>query len=240
MLLSLSDTSTLHSVADLEFRLKSIFQVFATYSDPRGTFPAVYLATTELAVLSLEEGVYSDPEKAERLSVYFGKRYLFNLHDHIKGKTPEYHWRQFYSLATRCGNHKTRIAVSGINAHLTVDLARAVADAGAGPEFEQDYIVFGEMLSKATTNIVQYLREGFDIDADYLFNGLFLGDLLDPVFGEGFTIALGFQFIRGEAWQYGQYLQRQQSENAAQIKIREIWEMREGIIEEMHRQGLLD
>jgi hypothetical protein len=239
-LLSLSDTATLQTVPDLEFRLRRISDIFAAYQDPRGTFPSVYRATTEFAVLSVADGAYTDEARAIRLSVAFGKRYLFNLHDYLKGKIPEYHWKQYYDLSQRCGFSKTRIAVAGINAHLTVDLARAVADAAAGPDFEADYITFGEILGNATPNIVLYLRENFGMETAYLFSGLFLGDILDPVFGSGFTTLLGFQFIRGEAFQYGQYLQKPPAYHAAQKKLFEIWELREGLLDELLRQGLLD
>jgi hypothetical protein len=43
-----------------------------------------------------------------------------------------------------------RIASAGLNAHLTVDLARAVYDVDGDTAFKKDYLQFGEALVKAS------------------------------------------------------------------------------------------
>jgi len=238
-LLALSDTATLSLVPDLQYRLTRIAGIFSSYNDVRGLFPSVYRATTEFAVQSLLDGAYNDEAKAIHVSVAFGKRYLFNLHNYLRGKTPEYHWKQYYDLCERCGYNKARIATSGINAHLTVDLARAIRDAHCDQAFQEDYITFGEILGDATPNIVQYLKDGYGLDMESLFSGLFVGEALDPVFGENFTRNLAFQFIRVEAFKYGRYLQNTAAEKSAEKSLRDNWELREGLLDELLRQGLL-
>ena len=239
-LLLLSDTSNMISESEVEYKLSHITQIFQKHNDNRGLFPLIYEQTTHQALLSIqnEPQKYDDIQKAKDITIAFSKRYLFNLHDHLKGKEPEYHWKNYYTLcfSTQPG---MRIASAGLNAHLTVDLARAVYDVGGGPVFKKDYLQFGEALVKATPFIIVELRNKYSLESAPLFHGLFIGDILDPIFGKDFTTQLAFQFIREEAFQNGQYLLSTTAYSNAQKALFNNWQFREKLLDELVRQHFI-
>jgi hypothetical protein len=239
-LLLLSDTGTLKQESEVLFRLNRITEIFQRRNDNRGLFPLVYAQTTKQALLSLqnEPEVYTDLQKAKDITIAFAKRYLFGLHDHLTGAEPEYHWKNYYAL---CNTNlpRMRITSAGLNAHLTVDLARAVYDVNGNAAFEDDYLKFGEALVKAAPYIIEELKKQYNTESAYLLNGLFLGDILDPIFGEDFTTQLAFQFIRTEAFQNAQYLLSPAAYNDAQKALYRNWEFREELLDILVQTGLI-
>jgi hypothetical protein len=231
-LLQLSDTTDMTSELHLQFKLHRITQIFQQRKDNRGLFPLIYEQTTNQAILSLqnEPEKYEEIQKAKDITIAFAKRYLFNLHDHLINKEPEYHWKQYYKLCFS-NKPKMRIASAGLNAHLTVDLARAVYDVNGDTSFKKDYLQFGEALVKASPFIIDELKNQYNVESAYLFNGLFIGDILDPVFGENFTTQLAFQFIRQEAFQNAQFLLKPNAYNSAQTTLYKNWQLREGLLD---------
>lgn len=231
-LLQLSDTSNMTSELQVQYKLHRITQIFHHRNDNRGLFPLIYEQTTNQAILSLqnEPEKYENIQKAKDITIAFSKRYLFNLHDHLTNKEPEYHWKQYYKLCFS-DEPKMRIASAGLNAHLTVDLARADYDVKGDSAFKKDYLQFGEALVKASPYIIDELRNQYNVESAYLFQGLFIGDILDPIFGENFTTQLAFQFIRQEAFQNAQYLLKPSVYNSAQITLQQKWQLREGLLD---------
>lgn len=72
----------------------------------------------------------------------FSERYFYYLHEHLLDRPLDYHWEFYYNHALRDWN-VTRLIMEGMNAHITVDLARALADTDVYPEFEEDYLLIG-------------------------------------------------------------------------------------------------
>lgn len=239
-LLRLSDTSAMTSEIQVQYKLSNITRIFRQHQDNRGMFPLIYLQTTNQALLSLqnEPQKYRDIAKAKAITIAFCKRYLFNLHDHLSGKTPEYHWDQYYRLCFS-NEPKLRIASAGLNAHLTVDLARAVYDVEGDTSFRADYMQFGEALVKAAPDIIDQLNVQYQVESAYLFHGLFIGDLLDPIFGANFTTQLAFQVIRQEAFQNGQLLLDPLHYASAQRSLYNNWQTREALLDLLVRQHLI-
>jgi predicted DNA repair protein MutK len=92
-----------------------------------------------------------------------------------------------------------------MDAHLTVDLAEALASIRAPASYREDFFRFGEALADATPELVRALsRHG--VDASLLADGGAVGETVDRFAGEGATSQLGFQVIRTEAWTAGQGL----------------------------------
>lgn len=230
-LLYLSDTSNTVSDSAVLYILEEITDIFVRNGDDRGLFPAVYHQTTIKAYQSVinEPEVYADLDKVRDLIVAFAKRYLYNLHNHLKGDEVEYHWQAYYIL-TQSKQPKARIAATGVNAHLTVDLPLSLYDIKSYPEFKEDYTRFGGALVLATPFIIGSLQENFDTDLGYLFNGLFAGPIIDALLGEGFTTELAFNFIREEAFENGSELLINGKFNLTQQKIKNIFKLRENAL----------
>lgn len=239
-LLLLSDTSNMTSELMVEDKLSRITHIFQIHNDNRGLFPLVYQQTTHQALLSLknEPEKYTDIEKAKAITIAFAKRFLFNLHDHLTGNETEYHWKNYYAL---CFSHQSqlRILSAGLNAHLTVDLARSVYDVNGDSIFKNDYIQFGEALVKATPFIIDELHSQYNVESGYLFHGLFIGDIIDPLFGKNFTTQFAFQFIREEAFQNGQYLLSPAAYENAQKALHINWQFREQLLDQLVKSKLI-
>lgn len=239
-LIALSDTSNMNSADEVKDKLDRITAIFAAYNDNRGLFPLIYAQTTNQALQSIrnEPEKYVDPEKAKAITIAFAKRYLFNLHDHLLGnKIPEYHWKQYYLLCFS-DQPRLRMATAGLNAHLTVDLARAVADVDGGPAYKPDFLQFGEALVNAAPFIISELKDQYGVESEDLFNGFFLADVIDPLLGEGATTQLAFQFIRQEAFQNAQYLLGPRPESGQQ-HLFVLWRDREKLLDELVKRGLI-
>jgi Family of unknown function (DUF5995) len=240
-LITLSDTSNMVSGEDVKYKLDRITQILSGYNDNRGLFPLIYAQTTKQALLSIN----NEPEKYEVLAnataitLAFAKRYLFNLHDHLLGKrSPEYHWKQYYVLCFS-NNPRLRMAAAGLNAHLTVDLARAIADIGGRQSYKNDFLQFGEALVEATPDIIADLEDLYAVESEELFNGFFLEDIVDPIFGEGATTQFAFQFIRQEAFSNAQLLQGPRPDNAQQ-HLFVLWRDREKLLDDLVESGFIE
>lgn len=239
-LIALSDTSNMTSENDVKYKVENITNIFHKYNDNRGLFPLVYLQVINQALLSMhnEPEKYDDLVKTKAIVIAFSKRFLYNLQDHLLGKkSPEYHWRQYYVLCFS-NQPKLRMACAGLNAHLTVDLAFAVADVHGQKAFKNDFLQFGEALVKGAPDIIEELRSQYGVESGDLFNGLFIGDIIDPIFGEGTTTHFAFQYIRDDAYNNGQLLQGPRPDQAQQLLYNN-WKAREKILDDLVTSGLI-
>jgi hypothetical protein len=239
-LIALSDTSDITSENDIKYKLDNITAIFHKYNDNRGIFSVIYKQIIDKAVLSIhnEPEKYDDLEKAKAITIAFAKRYYYNLHDHLLGqKSPEYHWKQYYVICFS-NQPKLRMATAGLNAHLTVDLARAVADVHGQQTYKKDFFQFGEALVKASPNIIEELQSQYGVESADFFSGFFIGDIIDPIFGEGTTTEFTFQFIRLEAFNNAQLLQGPRPDNAQQLLYNN-WKAREKLLDDLVEQGFI-
>lgn len=205
-MLVLTDTSTLAEFADFNARMDRIQSIFADYADPRGAFATLYEATTRASADGFEEGIYENDDYTHAMVIDFSKRYLYALHDHLLGLPSEFHWQVYFDHAAS-GKSITRLLLDGINAHITIDLARSLAHTGAYPEFEDDFVLIGDNITPAVPEFLEVLQADYGVDAEALFNVFFVGDIFDAIFGEGATVNFGFNLIRMEAFESGLILQ---------------------------------
>lgn len=236
-LLKLSDTTTLESIEDLEYRQFKIGKIFSSYHDKRGTFPTVYKAITELVVVSLNQ--FEDGKKAELLALIFGKSYLINLYEHLIDGKVEYHWKKYYQLALNSDISVLRTTLSGINTHLSVDLARAIANSKYQPENRDDYFLYGDILVTSLDTASSYLITNYNFDPRFALGGFQLGNFVDAIFGDGTTTYVGFQLIRSEAWQNGLNLQKENLYKNTQLKLRNDFFSREDILDILDENGAI-
>jgi hypothetical protein len=195
-LLKLADPSTVTTPEELLVRLKQLEASFA--GDGRVVFPAVYRAITQASVKLVADRRVADVEKSRALIVDFGRRYLTALQAHLDGGEVAPHWQHHFDLAAG-KKPSLRAAASAINAHLSVDLAEAVAAVRGTRSFAGDFATFGRALAAATPDVVASLaRHG--VAAERFVKGWFVGDVVDAVAGAGTTSRLGFQVIRAEAF----------------------------------------
>lgn len=207
-LLDLTDTSTITDIWDVQYRMAQLSLILGEKADARGTFPVVYSAMTDEAARTVSLGYYQDNELAGKLLIEFASRYLANYHAYLTANNMDHHWVQYFKLAEDCSRPSLRVAASGINSHITIDLAEAVAAIDAPKSFKDDFDLFGSVLVAKADDINEKLFSYYNIDASDFFSGFFLGAWVDSFTEEGASTELAFTVIRSQAWLNGRLLQR--------------------------------
>ncbi|AYF76753.1 hypothetical protein D7D52_26375 [Nocardia yunnanensis] len=189
----LSDTTTLGGADTLE-RLQEavernhrITELYEQHGDRRGTF-ASGLDTVEYAAvmpLQRDPGSFADAEYAHRLSYDLLRRYLDNVHAEFTTGAPEPHWANYFALAADCAVSPGRVALAGYNAHLIVDLTRAVAASGSTAADTGDYFKIVASIGQTGDQITERTDRTYNAHMGPLWHFYFFGEGLDRVLGQG-------------------------------------------------------
>lgn len=197
---ALADTTSLHDIYDVEYRIDAIATRFEACGDPRGLFPTVYRPITIQAVDAIDSGVFEHDVWVRDLVVDFARRYLDNLALELDATAPSWAWDRYYELAANDSVSRTRTAAMGIIVHLGVDLPHCLDDIGTQEIHKADFTLFGDILVEVSDRIIADLMLYYGADTADLFNGFFLGSWVDGLFGSDTTTAFSFRTIRTKAW----------------------------------------
>ena len=235
-ILTATDLSTLDSIYDVEERIDLLEELFTDNADVRGTFPTVYRPITELAVASIEAGVFEHQAWTESLVISFAARYLDNLRGHLLAQEITNSWDRYYDLSFDCSSSPLRVGSVGIVVHLVVDLPKTLAEIETNSAHEDDFEAFGLSLVEATPEIIDELSEHYGVNAEPFFTGFFLGDWVDGAFGDDTMTTFVFQSIRQKAWTNGQFLQDWRW-SMAEGDIWGFWHFADGVLATMDASG---
>jgi hypothetical protein len=188
----LSDTTTLDgtSLQRLEQAVeqhRQITEILVQHRDRRGLF-ALGLDTVERsAVMPLQRdpAAFDDPEFAHRISLDLLLRFLRSIHAEFTGAATEPQWAHYFALTRDCGLSPGRVAMAGYNAHLTVDLANAVAAVRATPANAPDHFRIVDAIASQGPLIIDATKNVYGADLGPLWRFYFLGEGLDAVLGAG-------------------------------------------------------
>lgn len=189
----LSDTSEIEGstsvdrLDDAVARNHKIAALFVAHRDWRGLFDIGLDAVEYQSVLPLESAPaqLADPAYAHAISFELLRRYLSNLHAEFTGAPVDSQWARYYELTTRCDLSPARVAMAGYNAHLTVDLAHAVAAVGSGPGNAPDFFRIVDAIARAGDVIVDRTKTVYHGDLGPLWRFYFVGEGLDRLLGKG-------------------------------------------------------
>ncbi|NKY88599.1 DUF5995 family protein [Nocardia veterana] len=188
----LSDTSTLSgsSLQRLEQAVdqhRRITDILVGHRDRRGLLALGLDAVEQAAVMPLQRdpAAFADPEFAHRISLDLLLRFLRNVHGEFTGGPTEPQWTNYFALTRDCGLSPARVAMAGYNAHLTVDLANAVAAVHATPADAPDYFRIVDAIASKGSLIVDETKADYGGDLGPLWRFYFLGEGLDRVVGAG-------------------------------------------------------
>lgn len=236
-LIALCDTAALLSFAQFDGVIARIQQIFADHGDARGAFPTVYKAITTAAVNSLADGAYEDESYSNKFALDFSKRYLYFLKSHLLNEPLEFHWEEYYRHALE-GHHITRMVLEGINAHLTIDLTRALAHTGVYPDFQDDWILFGDITVQSVPGFLDELQAEYHTDGSDVFGVFFIGDIIDAIFGEGTAVHFGFNLLRVDAFDRALALQDPQRAHRIEADMARSYHERQALIALVDELGL--
>ncbi|WP_051163520.1 DUF5995 family protein [Nocardia brevicatena] len=168
-------------------RHRRITEILVAHRDRRGLL-ALGLDTVEQAAvmpLQRDPAAFDDPEWAHRISLDLLLRFLRNVHAEFTGAPTEPQWTHYFELTRRCELSPARVAMAGYNAHLTVDLANAVAATRAVPANAPDYFEIVDAIASHGFLIVDVTKAVYGADLGPLWRFYFLGEGLDVVLGAG-------------------------------------------------------
>jgi len=116
---------------------------WARHTDSRlGFFAALYRTVTIEVQHGITEGRFENPERMERLDVFFARRYLDAFASYQAGRPIPRSWRVAFEAATRWRPIILQHLLLGMNAHINLDLgiaAATVAPREALPSLRHDF-----------------------------------------------------------------------------------------------------
>lgn len=168
-------------------RHRRITEILVEHRDRRGLFAVGLDAVERNSVMPLQRdpAAFDDPEWAHRISLDLLLRFLRNVHAEFTGTPTDPQWAHYFDLSRRCELSAARVAMAGYNAHLTVDLADAVAATRATPSNAADHFRIVDTIATDGFLIVDLTKAVYGADLGPLWRFYFLGEGLDTVLGAG-------------------------------------------------------
>lgn len=130
--------------------MEAIVQEARRTADPLGVFALVYLGVTQSVRDGIRAGIFQDGPRMERLDVIFANRYLEAHHAFRQGKPCTQSWYTSFDAAKRFDLLVLQHLLTGMNAHINLDLGIAAAEAVPAhqlPQLEADFNAINKMLA---------------------------------------------------------------------------------------------
>jgi hypothetical protein len=165
-----------------------------------GYFVCLYIDVTKAIRKAMDDGVFEDPARIERLDVAFAGRYLTALHQFRTGGTPTRCWDFAFLTCERWWPTVMQHLVVAANAHINLDLGIAVAEVVPADQLPGFYTDF-----QAVNDILAGLVPTVENDLGLIFPLL---ALITKIFGleERWLIDLEMRTARARAWMFAQNL----------------------------------
>nr|WP_162933247.1 DUF5995 family protein [Corynebacterium lactis] len=189
---------------------RQVTALLASAGDARGVFGVGLDLVEARAVLPYEE---HSSQWARALSANLVYRYLSAVHAEFSGREVPAHWVRYFDLARGGGvgsdaNSVDRAALAGYNAHLSVDLALAVADAGSAPVNYGEYLRIVGAIADTYDEIVARTKAVYRIDLAPLWSAVAVP--VGPQ-GRGGVVRIGDQAFSSMSFANGLGMSRPES-----------------------------
>lgn len=151
---------TINTIDDVIATLEFIIQESETNNSTHGYFAALYLKVTRQVKAGIIAGAFQDNARMERLDVTFAKRYIDAYFDHQQGKPISRSWQAAFVLSEGYWPIVLQHLLSGMNAHINLDLGIASAEVMKGQDIQQlhhDFNQINTILSKLVNQVQQEL-----------------------------------------------------------------------------------
>ncbi|UEA60970.1 DUF5995 family protein [Gordonia otitidis] len=168
-------------------KLRQITDILTTHRDRRGLFALGLAAVERDAVMPLQRrpATFRNPRWAPVISLRLLDRFLDATHAEFSGEHVPPQWARYFGLTRDCGVSGARAALTGYNAHITVDLAYATADARTTPDDASDFFRLVDAIAAHGDSIVRETNRVYHVDLGPTFRFYFVGDGLDRLVGAG-------------------------------------------------------
>jgi len=180
-----------------------------------GYFPALYRKVTIRVKTRIDEGAFADGKRMERLDVNFANRYLEAFEQYHSSKDLTLSWRLAFDSSKRWRPVVLQHLLTGMNAHIALDLgiaAAQTADKGKLEDLKGDFFKINNILVSLINEVQEELARVWP-----------LLKLLDYAAGEAdeYVAKFGMTISRGHAWNVAKGL----SDLAPQDRIAKIAEL---------------
>ncbi|WP_278314313.1 DUF5995 family protein [Lolliginicoccus levis] len=239
----ITGSTTLERLEDAAARHSRVTALLESQGDRRGLFSVGLDAVEQHAVLPMQRDreQFVDPQWANELSLDLLERYLANLHARLTGGVLEPQWERFFDLAEDCSASPAQAAMAGYNAHLTVDLARAVSAAGTRDAHVPDFFRIVDAIALRGDLIIDRTRAAYGADLGPLWRGYVVGPALDSLVGEGVgtTALLRFADVgyNSLTLAHGLALQEPMLAGDAERRIAGLWSMADDVLAGLRLAG---
>ena len=206
------------SIGEIVVDLTEIVERARATKSRIGYFAAMYRKVTLAIKEAIDAGEFEDAERMSRLDVVFAQRYIDASVEFTAGKQPTDSWRVAFDGAGRRRPLIIQHLLTGMNAHINLDLGIAAATVAPGAELaalQGDFNTINTVLAR--------LVEGFT--ADIAEVSPWIG-LLDRIGGraDGALVNFSIGVARIEAWNLAvQLAPLSDSEWATVVAARDEW-----------------
>jgi Family of unknown function (DUF5995) len=169
-LLDLSDSRGLADLAEASARVAMIAEIFAEHTDPRGVFPLIYRIGLDEVVAAMHGGRFSNPDWVQTFDVAFAKRYLDNLHRHLREQQTTPPWQEVYRRADVQTASTTAILAASLNAHLITDLPEALHASGVRHKHAVDFQTLSGLIWATAPNAITAIDDAYRADLSSLYH----------------------------------------------------------------------
>lgn len=226
-------------------RLWQITDILTAHRDRRGLFALGLAAVERDAVMPLQRqpSTFRNPRWAPVISLRLLNRFLDATHAEFSGGSVPPHWQRYFGLARTCGISGERVALSGYNAHITVDLAYATADARTTADDASDYFRLVDAIAAHGDSIVRETNRAYHVDLGPTFRFYFFGEGLDRLVGAGKATRpmlraadVGYNVL---TFGNGLALQDRRTHDAAVVDIDALWNTGDAALAAFETWGVL-
>ena len=199
--------------------LTQIVEVCGAENSRLGYFPALYRRVTERLKLGIAAGWFEDGPRMERLDVVFANRYLDAWDQWRAGRPVSASWQVAFGLGTRWRPAIVQHLMSGMNAHINLDLAIAAAVTCPGAQIQSLERDFGR-INQVLAELIDMVQEEIaEVSPWMRLIKTFGGRDADQV------LNLGIQAARGLSWQHALRLAALQGDGQEKERVQAMLEL---------------
>jgi Family of unknown function (DUF5995) len=170
-LLNLSDTRGLRDLGGAAARVATIADIFAERADPRGVFPLIYRIGLDAIVAARVEGRFRDPDWVQTFDIAFAKRYLDDLHRHLREEKTTAPWEEVYRRTDADATSTAAVVAAALNAHLVIDMPEALHASGVRASHLVDHQTLSRIIWATAPTSLAAIEDVYGVDLSPLYHG---------------------------------------------------------------------
>lgn len=151
-----------NSINEVIICLDKIIRYCEEKSSRTGYFASLYKAMTLGVQTGIEQKVFEDSARMERLDVAFANRYLDAYNMYISDRQPTHSWMYAFKASEQMNLTVVQHLLLGINAHINLDLGIATASISTPDNLESmhhDYNQINEIIANVYNSMDKALRK---------------------------------------------------------------------------------